>query len=147
MLALTPSHALPQPLPRGHMLPDCHAPIQAPLGHLRQKQRKSSAVHLHASAPFLAGLSSRCACLQFLGGENMLTGHTNDHWKAVRKAVAPAFSAGNMRSSILPHHHVLTSLAPCHDLLRLMTLFQGWRCDGEVSRGRPCYAGESAAEG
>ena len=35
--------------------------------------------------------------LQFLGGENMLTGHTNEHWKAVRKAVAPAFSAGNMR--------------------------------------------------
>lgn len=35
--------------------------------------------------------------MQFLGGENMLTGHTNEHWKAVRKAVAPAFSAGNMR--------------------------------------------------
>jgi len=27
----------------------------------------------------------------------MLTGHTDEHWKAVRKAVAPAFSAGNMR--------------------------------------------------
>jgi hypothetical protein len=34
---------------------------------------------------------------QFLGGTNMLTGHTDEHWKAVRKAVAPAFSAGNMR--------------------------------------------------
>ena len=35
--------------------------------------------------------------LQFLGGTNLLTGHTNEHWKAVRKAVAPSFSAGNMR--------------------------------------------------
>jgi hypothetical protein len=26
-----------------------------------------------------------------------LTGHTDEHWKAVRKSVAPAFSAGNMR--------------------------------------------------
>ena len=40
--------------------------------------------------------------LQFLGGENMLTGHTDAHWRAVRKAVAPAFSAGNMRS-VLSH--------------------------------------------
>ncbi len=39
--------------------------------------------------------------LQFLGGENLLTGHTDDHWKAVRKAVAPAFSAGNMRCGCL----------------------------------------------
>ncbi len=38
-----------------------------------------------------------CAALQFLGGTNMLTGHTDEHWKAVRKAVAPAFSAGNIR--------------------------------------------------
>ena len=30
---------------------------------------------------------------------NLLTGHTNDHWKAVRKGVAPAFSASNMRSA------------------------------------------------
>ena len=37
------------------------------------------------------------ALLQFLGGTNLLTGHTNEHWKAVRKAVAPSFSAGNMR--------------------------------------------------
>ncbi|EIE19060.1 cytochrome P450 [Coccomyxa subellipsoidea C-169] len=36
----------------------------------------------------------------FLGGTNMLTGHTDDHWKAVRKAVAPAFSAGNMRFAL-----------------------------------------------
>ena len=35
--------------------------------------------------------------VQFLGGTNMLTGHTDEHWKTVRKAVAPAFSAGNMR--------------------------------------------------
>ena len=33
----------------------------------------------------------------FLGGTNLLTGHTDAHWKAVRKGVAPAFSAGNMR--------------------------------------------------
>ena len=43
--------------------------------------------------------------LQFLGGENMLTGHTDAHWRAVRKAVAPAFSAGNMRSVL---SHLLT---------------------------------------
>jgi len=35
--------------------------------------------------------------MQFLGGTNLLTGHTDGHWKAVRKAVAPSFSAGNMR--------------------------------------------------
>ena len=35
--------------------------------------------------------------MQFLGGTNLLTGHTDEHWKAVRKAVAPSFSAGNMR--------------------------------------------------
>ena len=40
--------------------------------------------------------------MQFLGGQNMLTGHTNEHWKAVRKAVAPAFSAGNMRCVMIP---------------------------------------------
>ena len=33
----------------------------------------------------------------FLGGTNLLTGPTDAHWKAVRKGVAPAFSAGNMR--------------------------------------------------
>ncbi|CAL8464666.1 g4201 [Coccomyxa elongata] len=36
----------------------------------------------------------------FLGGTNMLTGHSDEHWKAVRKAVAPAFSAGNMRFAL-----------------------------------------------
>lgn len=35
--------------------------------------------------------------MQFLGGTNLLTGHTDEHWKAVRKAVAPSFSAGNMK--------------------------------------------------
>ncbi|KAK9904844.1 hypothetical protein WJX75_003698 [Coccomyxa subellipsoidea] len=35
----------------------------------------------------------------FLGGTNLLTGHTDEHWKAVRKSVAPAFSAGNMRGA------------------------------------------------
>ena len=30
-------------------------------------------------------------------GTNLLTGHTDRHWKAVRKGVAPAFSAQHMR--------------------------------------------------
>ena len=34
---------------------------------------------------------------QFLGGTSLLTGPTDEHWKLVRKAVAPAFSQGNMR--------------------------------------------------
>ena len=51
--------------------------------------------------------SSSVDLLQFLGGENMLTGHTNAHWRAVRKAVAPAFSAGNMRSDF---RHLLSHL-------------------------------------
>jgi len=37
------------------------------------------------------------ASAQFLGGPNMLTGPTDDYWRAVRKAVAPAFSAKSMR--------------------------------------------------
>lgn len=35
--------------------------------------------------------------MQFLGGISLLTGPTDEHWKLVRKAVAPAFSQGNMR--------------------------------------------------
>ncbi|KAK9832710.1 hypothetical protein WJX81_002799 [Elliptochloris bilobata] len=35
----------------------------------------------------------------FLGGANMLTGPTDEHWRAVRKAVAPAFSASSMREA------------------------------------------------
>ena len=42
-------------------------------------------------------LSPGLTYVQFLGGTNLLTGHTDEHWKAVRKAVAPSFSAGNMR--------------------------------------------------
>ncbi len=38
---------------------------------------------------------------QFLGGANLLTGHTDEHWRAMRKAVAPAFSALNMRWACL----------------------------------------------
>jgi cytochrome P450 len=34
---------------------------------------------------------------EFLGGVNLLTGPTNDHWKALRKGVAPAFSVTNMK--------------------------------------------------
>ena len=44
-------------------------------------------------------------------GTNMLTGHTDKHWKAVRKGVAPAFSAQHMRCA-------LTDMAPfseCHN--------------------------------
>lgn len=33
-------------------------------------------------------------------GTNMLTGHTDKHWKAVRKGVAPAFSAQHMRCAL-----------------------------------------------
>ena len=33
-------------------------------------------------------------------GTNMLTGHTDKHWKAVRKAVAPSFSAQHMRRAV-----------------------------------------------
>lgn len=42
-------------------------------------------------------LTCHMCASQFLGGTNILTGHTNEHWKAVRKAVAPSFSASNMR--------------------------------------------------
>lgn len=35
--------------------------------------------------------------LQFLAGPNLLTGNTNEHWQAVRKGIAPAFSVANMR--------------------------------------------------
>lgn len=38
-----------------------------------------------------------CVCTQFLAGPNLLTGNTDEHWRAVRKGVAPAFSAANMR--------------------------------------------------
>jgi cytochrome P450 len=34
---------------------------------------------------------------EFLGGANLLTGHTDGHWKALRKGVAPAFSVANMK--------------------------------------------------
>lgn len=47
--------------------------------------------------PALTGVCVPQSHAQFLGGQNMLTGHTNGHWKAVRKAVAPAFSAGNIK--------------------------------------------------
>ena len=38
-----------------------------------------------------------CVRMQFLAGPNLLTGNTDEHWRAVRKGVAPAFSAANMR--------------------------------------------------
>lgn len=54
-------------------------------------------------------MSEVCAA-QFLMGTNLLTGHTDKHWKVVRKGVAPAFSALHMRygplqaaASLLPH--------------------------------------------
>ena len=34
---------------------------------------------------------------QFLGGANLLTGHTDAHWRAVRKGSVPAFSTSNVR--------------------------------------------------
>ena len=36
---------------------------------------------------------------EFLGGTSVLTGHSNGHWKAVRKGVANAFSMASMRSA------------------------------------------------
>ncbi|CAL5224619.1 g7335 [Coccomyxa viridis] len=45
----------------------------------------------------------------FLGGTSLLTGPTDEHWKLVRKAVAPAFSQGNMREAF--DHVVDRSLA------------------------------------
>lgn len=37
--------------------------------------------------------------MQFLGGVNVLTGPTDEHWRAVRKGVASAFSAQRMRDA------------------------------------------------
>ncbi len=42
-----------------------------------------------------------CILMQFLMGTNLLTGHTDKHWKAVRKGVAPAFSAQHMRYGLV----------------------------------------------
>eukprot|EP00884_Botryococcus_braunii_P007185 jgi/Botrbrau1/16468/Bobra.0142s0062.1 len=36
---------------------------------------------------------------EFTGGTNLLTGHTDAHWKTVRKGVAPAFSVANMKAA------------------------------------------------
>ena len=38
---------------------------------------------------------------QFLAGPNLLTGNTDGHWRAVRKGVAPAFSATHMRCAAI----------------------------------------------
>ncbi|EIE21561.1 cytochrome P450 [Coccomyxa subellipsoidea C-169] len=35
----------------------------------------------------------------FLSGTNLLTGHTDEHWRAVRKGIAPAFSTANVRDA------------------------------------------------
>lgn len=37
--------------------------------------------------------------VQFLGGVNVLTGPSDEHWRAVRKGVSPAFSACRMRDA------------------------------------------------
>lgn len=40
----------------------------------------------------------RCSlCLQLLNGSSILTGPTDEHWKQVRKGVAPAFSTQHMK--------------------------------------------------
>ena len=56
-------------------------------------------------------------------GTNLLTGHTDRHWKAVRKGVAPAFSAQHMRygpmqaallqPSCASHHAVAATVVLC----------------------------------
>ena len=43
---------------------------------------------------------------QFLAGPNLLTGNTDGHWRAVRKGVAPAFSAMHMRCGPAPRADV-----------------------------------------
>lgn len=53
-------------------------------------------------------------CLQFLGGVNVLTGPTDDHWRAVRKGVSPAFSAQRMRDAC----HVVAECA--HHLVNII---------------------------
>ncbi|KAK9827618.1 hypothetical protein WJX81_006830 [Elliptochloris bilobata] len=61
----------------------------------------------------------------FLGGTNLLTGHTDAHWKAVRKGVAPAFSAGNMRHAfkhIVERSGVLTGILAKSGPARVMNM-------------------------
>ena len=59
---------------------------------------------------------------QFLGGANLLTGHTDAHWRAVRKGIVPAFSTGNVRYARSWRHfrcpcpaasHMTSSSATC----------------------------------
>ena len=59
-------------------------------------QRKLCCYAPYRRSQLMARADSKL-CVQFLMGTNMLTGHTDRHWKAVRKGVAPAFSAQHMR--------------------------------------------------
>ncbi len=54
---------------------------------------------------------------EFLGGTNLLTGHTDGHWKAVRKGVAPAFSAGCMKGAFANVRERCASIAGILNLM------------------------------
>ena len=56
--------------------------------------------------------SEKTSCVQLLNGSSILTGPTDEHWKQVRKGVAPSFSTQHMRYVIHAnaHHNVNTSI-------------------------------------
>lgn len=73
---------------------------------------------------------------QFLGGPNMLTGPTDEYWRAVRKAVAPAFSANSMRCV------TASGSVPCRLLSkRMWKLSCAWRKAESQKHQRSCAAG------
>ena len=49
--------------------------------------------------------------LQLFGGCNMATGQSSVHWRAIRKAVAPAFAANKMRDACRVRWRLLHSSA------------------------------------
>jgi len=83
-------------------------PQGAPLGRARRRPRAPRTQCVMITDPELAKEVLHSPHLDklrfiyqfldpFLGGVSLLTGRTDAHWKAVRKGVAPSFSAGNMR--------------------------------------------------
>lgn len=69
--------------------------------HIRANEEHSVSLSTADSSQVAESLaevcSDVCCHVQFLMGTNLLTGHTDRHWKAVRKGVAPAFSTQHMR--------------------------------------------------
>ena len=66
-------------------------------GFLACSFKAGPAVHCSISVIMLPGY--RIVAMQVMGGPNILTGATDAHSKAVRKGVAPAFSASRMRDA------------------------------------------------